>query len=170
MLFENFKCYSVLIDKILVFMVEVVDIIELMFDLVMDIYYFMDMVVFKMLVMFELLGIIWVCGIGVLVKKELVLEVCIEIVFLFVQIGGILCVQNNNLEKVVCFCLDLQGSLSGLVKQFMDGVDKMLSLICDDIFGEKFVMLLQEYFVLIIEVIDIGYKMMFEMLILQFEQ
>jgi len=53
---------------------------------------------------------------------------------------------------------------------FSADVEKVFELIQSDILGEKFETLPQDYFTLTTEVIDQGYKVMFDTLIPQFEQ
>ncbi|MBS1131918.1 MAG: Histidine kinase, region:Bacterial chemotaxis sensory transducer, partial [Proteobacteria bacterium] len=77
--------------------------------------------------------------------------------------------QNTNLEKVIRFVPALQGALVGPTKEFSDGAEKVFSLVRDDILGEKFVTAPQDYFAMTTQVIDLGYKVMFDTLMPQFE-
>ncbi|UCV09295.1 methyl-accepting chemotaxis protein [Dechloromonas denitrificans] len=167
---DNLKRHTAMIDKVLVFMIDVADATELTLDPVMDTYYFMDTVVSKMPAMLEPLGITRARGTGVLTRKELSAQLRIDIASLNAQMANTLRAQNNNLDKVGRYNPGLQGSLSAPAKQFTDGVDKTLALVRDDILGEKFVTPPQDYFAMTTEIIDLGYKMMFETLIPQFEQ
>uniref|UniRef100_Q47C67 Histidine kinase, HAMP region:Bacterial chemotaxis sensory transducer n=1 Tax=Dechloromonas aromatica (strain RCB) TaxID=159087 RepID=Q47C67_DECAR len=166
---ENIKRHSVMIANVLQFMVEVADETQLTLDPVMDTYYFMDTIVTKMPAMLEPLGITRARGTGVLTKKELSPQMRIDIASQIAQMAGTLRAQNTNLEKVIRFVPALQGSLVGPTKEFSDGAEKVFSLVRDDILGEKFVTAPQDYFAMTTQVIDLGYKVMFDTLMPQFE-
>jgi len=167
---ENIKRHTAMIDNALVFMVEIADETELTLDPTMDTYYFMDTVVTKMPAMLEPLGITRARGTGVLTKKELSPQLRIDISSLVAQMSGTLRAQNENLAKVMRYAPDLQGALAAPTKEFSDGVGKIFALVREDIIGEKFATPPQEYFAMTTQVIDLGYKIMFETLIPQFEQ
>jgi methyl-accepting chemotaxis protein len=166
---ENLKRHSLMIAKLLVFMVDVADAAQLTLDPVMDTYYFMDTIVSKMPAMLEPLGITRARGTGVLTKKELTPQLRIDMASLTAQMATTLRAQANNLDKVVRYAPALQGALVGPAKEFSDGAEKIFALVHDDILGEKFATPPAEYFALTTQVIDLGYKMMFETLIPQFE-
>ena len=167
---ENIKRHSLMIDKVLVFMVDIADETQLTLDPEMDTYYFMDTVVTKMPAMLEPLGITRARGTGVLTKKELSPQMRIDISSLVAQMTGTLRAQDANLQKVVRFSPSLQGALSGPGKEFSDGAEKIFKLVSEDILGEKFATSPQDYFAQTTQIIDLGYKMMFETLIPQFEK
>lgn len=167
---ENIKRHSQMIDKVLVFMVEVADETQLTLDPAMDTYYFMDTVVTKMPAMLEPLGITRARGTGILTKKELTGQQRVDVASLVAQMASTLRAQNNNLQKVMRMAPALQPSLSGPAKEFSDGAEKVFALVRDDILGEKFATPPQEYFALTTQVIDLGYKVMYEVLIPQFEK
>ncbi|WP_226408707.1 methyl-accepting chemotaxis protein [Dechloromonas denitrificans] len=167
---ENIKRHSQMIDKALVFMVEVADETQLTLDPAMDTYYFMDTVVTKMPAMLEPLGITRARGTGILTKKELTGQQRVDVASLVAQMASTLRAQNNNLQKVMRMAPALQPSLSGPAKEFSDGAEKVFALVRDDILGEKFATPPQEYFALTTQVIDLGYKVMYEVLIPQFEK
>ncbi|MDP3439667.1 MAG: nitrate- and nitrite sensing domain-containing protein, partial [Azonexus sp.] len=167
---ENIKRHSVMIDKVLIFMGDVADAAQLTLDPAMDTYYFMDTVVMKMPAMLEPMGITRARGTGILAKKELTLQERLDISVLIAQMSGTLRAQTMNLEKVTRFAPELQASLSGPTKEFSDGAEKVFALVREDILGEKFTMAPNDYFALTSQLIDIGYKMMFETLIPQFEK
>jgi methyl-accepting chemotaxis protein len=106
----------------------------------------------------------------VLTKKELSPQMRIDISSLIAQMKGTLRAQNTNLEKVMLYAPALQAGLSGPTKEFSSGVEKIFALVNEDIIGEKFTTPPQEYFALTSQVIDIGYKVMFDTLIPQFER
>ncbi len=166
---ENIKRHSQMIDKVLIFMVDVADEMQLTLDPVMDTYYFMDTVVTKMPAMLEPMGITRARGTGILTKKELTPEQRIGVSSLIAQMAGTLRAQTMNLEKVVRYAPALQAGLSGPAQEFSAGAEKIFALVREDILGEKFTTAPQDYFALTTQVIDIGYKMMFETLIPQFE-
>jgi methyl-accepting chemotaxis protein len=167
---ENLKRNTEMIGRALTFMIEVADETQLTLDPVMDTYYFMDTVVTKMPAMLEPMGITRARGTGILTKKELTPQQRIDVSSLIAQMSGTLRAQNMNLEKVVRIAPELQAVLSGPGKAFSDGAEKIFALIRDDILGEKYSMAPQDYFALTTQVIDVGYKMMFETLIPQFEK
>lgn len=167
---ENIKRHSVMIDKVLIFMGDVADAAQLTLDPAMDTYYFMDTVVMKMPAMLEPMGMTRARGTGILAKKELTLQERLDISVLIAQMSGTLRAQTMNLEKVTRFAPELQASLSGPTKEFSDGAEKVFALVREDILGEKFTMAPNDYFALTSQLIDIGYKMMFETLIPQFEK
>jgi methyl-accepting chemotaxis protein len=167
---ENIKRHTVMIDSLLIVMVDVADDSRMTLDPEMDTYYFMDTVVSKMPAMLEPLGITRARGTGVLSKKELSPQMRIDISSLIAQMKGTLRAQNTNLEKVMRYAPTLQAGLSGPTKDFSNGVEKIFALVREDIIGEKFATPPQEYFALTTQVIDIGYKVMFDTLIPQFEK
>jgi methyl-accepting chemotaxis protein len=167
---ENIKRHTAMIDSLLVLMIDVADETSLTLDPEMDTYYFMDTIVSKMPAMLEPLGITRARGTGVLTKKELSPQMRIDISSLISQMSGTLRAQNTNLEKVMRFAPTLQAGLSGPTKDFSNGVEKIFALVREDIIGEKFATPPQEYFALTTQVIDIGYKVMFDTLIPQFEK
>jgi len=167
---ENIKRHSAMIDRALTFMVDIADETELTLDPIMDTYYFMDTIVTKVPAMLEPLGITRARGTGVLTKKELSPQLRIDISSLIAQMSGTLRAQNENLAKVMRFTPELQAPLGGPTKEFADGVDKVFALVREDILGEKFATPPQEYFAMTTQIIDLGYKMMFDTLIPQFEQ
>jgi methyl-accepting chemotaxis protein len=167
---ENFKRHTVMIRNVLVLMVDIADDSELTLDPVIDTYYFMDTVVSKMPAMLEPLGITRGRGTGVLTKKELTPQMRIDIATVIAQMDSTLSAQNENIAKVVRFAPSLQAGLSGPAKEFSDGAENIFALVRNDILGEKFATDPKDYFAQTTQVIDLGYKVMFEVLIPQFEQ
>ncbi|RIX45627.1 MAG: HAMP domain-containing protein [Rhodocyclales bacterium GT-UBC] len=167
---ENIKRHSALIEKVLGLMVDVADETELTLDPEIDTYYFMDTVVTKMPAMLEPLGITRARGTGILSKKELSPQLRIDVSSIIAQMAGTLRIQNTNLDKVVRFTPNLRPALDGPTKEFTAGVEKIFTLVREDILAEKFATPPQEYFAMTTQVIDLGYKIMFETLIPQFEQ
>jgi methyl-accepting chemotaxis protein len=167
---ENIKRHTAMIDTLLIVMIDVADDSQMTLDPEMDTYYFMDTVVSKMPAMLEPLGVTRARGTGVLTKKELSPQMRIDISSLIAQMKGTLRAQNTNLEKVMLYAPALQAGLSGPTKEFSSGVEKIFALVNEDIIGEKFTTPPQEYFALTSQVIDIGYKVMFDTLIPQFER
>ncbi|KXB29171.1 chemotaxis protein [Dechloromonas denitrificans] len=167
---DNIKHHSAMIAKVLVFMVDVADESQLTLDPVMDTYYFMDTVVTKMPAMLEPLGITRARGTGVLASKELTLQNRRDITALIAQMTGTLGSQNKNIDKVIRYAPALKDALSGPTREFSAGVEKVFALVQDDILGDKFATPPQEYFAMTTQIIDLGYKMMFETLIPQFEK
>lgn len=167
---ENIKRHSVMIDNILIFMIEVADETAMTLDPAMDTYYFMDTVVTKMPAMLEPMGITRARGTGVLTRKDLSADQRIAVSSLIAQMQGTLRRQNRNFEKVARYAPHLQGVISGPAKEFSDGAEKIFALVRDDILGEKYATNPQAYFALTTQLIDVGYKVMYETLIPQFEK
>lgn len=167
---DNIKRHTQMIDKALVFMVDVADETQLTLDPEMNTYYFMDTVVSKMPAMVEPMGITRARGTGVLTKKELAPQMRIDIAATIAQMQQTLRAQNLNLAKVMRHAPALESALTAPSREFTEGAEKIFSLVRNDILGEKFETPPQEYFALTTQVIDLGYKMMFETLIPQFEQ
>ena len=167
---ENVKRHSAMIANILQLMVDVADESQLTLDPVVDTYYFMDTVVSKMPAMLEPLGITRARGTGVLTKRELTLQMHIDMASQIAEMERTLKALNVNVQKTIRYAPGLEGALSGPTKEFSDGVAKVFTLIREDIFGEKFVTEPQAYFAMTTQIIDIGYKVMYETLIPQFEQ
>ncbi|MCK6412632.1 MAG: methyl-accepting chemotaxis protein [Azonexus sp.] len=167
---ENIQRHSQMIDKVLIFMVTVADETALTLDPAMDTYYFMDTVVTKMPAMLEPLGITRARGTSVLNKKELTPQMRVDMTATLAQMQATLRAQNMNIDKVVRFAPALQGALVGPSREFADGAGKIFALVREDILGEKFETAPQSYFALTTGIIDLGYKVVFETLIPQFEQ
>ncbi|WP_265949754.1 methyl-accepting chemotaxis protein [Dechloromonas sp. A34] len=167
---DNLKRHSLMIDKVLVFMADVADETQLTLDPEMDTYYFMDTVVSKMPAMLEPLGITRARGTGVLSKKELSPQLRIDIASLVSQMANTLRAQNANLAKVMRYAPNLQAGLNGPATEFSAGAEKIFALVREDILSEKFATAPQDYFAQTTQIIDLGYKMMFDTLIPQFEQ
>ena len=166
---ENIKRHTVMIGNLLQFMVTVADETQLTLDSVMDTYYFMDTLVTKMPAMLEQLGITRARGTGVLTKKELSQQQRVDLSSILAQMEGTLRAQNINLEKVMRYSPALQSGLSGPTREFAASAEKIFALVRDDIFGEKYATAPQDYFAMTTQVIDLGYKVMFDALIPQFE-
>lgn len=167
---DNLKRHTAMIGKVLGLMVEVADATELTLDPEMDTYYFMDTIVTKMPAMLEPLGITRARGTGILTKKELTPQQRMDLSMLVAGMAITMRAQNENLEKVMRYAPTLKEGLSGPSKEFSDGADKIFGLVRNDIIGEKFETAPQDYFAMTTQVIDLGYKMMFDTLIPQFEQ
>jgi methyl-accepting chemotaxis protein len=166
---ENLKRHTAMIAKVLVFMVDVADETALTLDPVMDTYYFMDTIVSKMPTMLEPLGITRARGTGVLSARELKPDMQLAISSLIAQMAHTLRTQNSNLDKVMQHAPSLETTLRSSSREFSDGAERIFVLVQSDILGEKFETPPQEYFALTTQVIDLGYKVMFETLIPQFE-
>ncbi len=167
---DNIKRHTQMIDKALVFMVDIADETQLTLDPEMNTYYFMDTVVSKMPAMLEPMGITRARGTGVLTKKELAPQMRIDIAATIAQMQQTLRAQNQNLAKVMRHAPVLESALSAPSREFTEGAEKIFALVRNDILGEKFETPPQEYFAMATQIIDLGYKMMFETLIPQFEQ
>jgi methyl-accepting chemotaxis protein len=167
---ENIKRHTQMISKVLQFMVTVADETQLTLDPVMDTYYFMDTLVTKMPAMLEQMGISRARGTGLLTKKEMTPQQRIDLSSTVAQMEGTLQAQNIDLEKVMRFSPALQGGLSGPTKEFSSGAGKIFALVREDILGEKYTTSPQDYFAMTTQVIDLGYKTMYDTLMPQFER
>ena len=167
---ENIARHSQMIDKVLVFMVDIADEAQLTLDPEINTFYFMDTVVNKMPAMLEPMGMTRARGTGVLTKKELPSQMQVDITATLVQMAQTLRAQNQNLAKVIQHAPGLAGALGGPSREFTEGAEKMFALVRSDILGQKFETSPQDYFAQTTQLIDIGYKMMFETLFPQFEQ
>jgi len=167
---ENLKRHSAMIADALTFMVDVADEMQLTADPHKDTYYLMDAVVSKMPAMLEPLGITRARGTGVLTRKELPLQSRIDISMLVAQMSGTLKVQNEDLAKTMRDAPKLAARLSGPTQEFAADAEKIFALVRDDILGERFATAPQDYFAQTTAVIDLGYKIMFDTLIPEFEK
>ncbi len=167
---DNIKRHTALIDKVLLFMVEVADTTELTLDPAMDGYYMMDTVVVKMPAMMERLGQTRARGTAVLTKKEITQQMKIEMASTLQEMATALRAQNINIDKVIANAPAMQASLSAASKEFSADVEKVFTLVREDILAERFQTPSQEYFNQTTALIDKGYKTMFEALIPQFEE
>ena len=166
----NLKRHTAMISRLLTFMVDVADETQLTLDPVLDTYYFMDTVVSKMPAMLEPMGIMRARGTGVLSAQALSPEMQRGITVLLERMNGTLIQQNANLEKVMNFAPELRPALAGPSREFTEASEKIFKLVQEDILGERFTTSPADYFALTTQTIDLGYKMMFETLIPQFEK
>ena len=167
---DNIKRHTQMVSKALRFMVDVADETELTLDPVIDTYYFMDTVVTKMPAVLEQLGITRARGTGVLTKKELAPQMRIDLASQIALMSGTLQAQNINIEKVLRVAPALQSALAAPAKEFSEGAEGIFALVRTDILGDKFETAPQAYFDQVTKVIDLGYKVMYDTLIPQFEK
>ncbi len=167
---DNLKRHSAMIGQSLIFMVDVADETELTLDPVMDTYYFMDTVVSKMPALLEPMGITRARGTAVLTKKELTEDMRRAITGLVTEMSNTLRDEKRNLAKVVRNVPELEDKLMPANQEFSAGLEKIFTLIQNDMMGGKFETSPQDYFALTTQVIDLGYKMMYDTLIPEFEQ
>ena len=166
----NLQRHTQMIAKMLSFMVSVADETQLTLDPVLDTYYFMDTVVSKMPAMLEPMGIMRARGTGVLSAQALSPDMQRGITVLLERMNGTLVQQNANLEKVMNFAPELRPALAGPSREFTEASEKIFNLVREDILGERFTTPPADYFALTTQTIDLGYKIMFETLIPQFEK
>ena len=167
---ENIKRHTQMIGKLLQFMVTVADETQLTLDPIMDTYYFMDTLVTKMPAMLEQMGVTRARGTGLLTKKEMTAQQRVDLSAVVAQMEGTLQAQNINLEKVMRFAPALKDGLSGPTREFSVGAQKIFALVREDILTEKYVTSPQDYFAMVTQVIDLGYKVMYDTLMPQFER
>ena len=135
---DNIKAHNGLIDQVLLFMVDVADVNDMTLDPTIDTYYMMDTVVLKMPAMLERLGQTRARGTGVLAKKEISPQMKIDLASTLAEMSSTLRAQNVNLQKVMRFAPALQASLSGPGKEFSGNVEKVFSLVREDILVRAF--------------------------------
>jgi len=167
---DSFKRHSEMIDKALLFQVELADETELTLDPQIDTYYMMDTVVVKLPALLERLGMARARGTGILTKKQLSEQQKVEFSTLLGEISSTQRLQNINIAKVLNYAPHLRGALEGPTKEFSGEVDKVVALIKDDVLGEKYQTVPQDYFNLTTVVIDKGYQLMFDVLYADFER
>ncbi len=167
---ENVKRHTAMIDKALLFMVTLADATELTLDPVMDTYYMMDTVVQKMPALLEPLGVTRARGTGVLTKKEIAPEMKVAMAATLGQLSQTLRTQNINLNKVMTLIPATRAALEPTSQALTAEVGKLLALVRDDILAERYQSNADDYFKQATAVIDLGYKVMYETLIPQFEQ
>ena len=165
---DNIKRHGQIVDKILLFMVELADAQELTLDPVIDTYYMMDTVVIKMPIMLESLGITRARGTGILSKKVLTQEQRIDMVAMMGQMQNTLRAQTINLNKVGLYAPYLKNTLETANKHFTDSTHQVFQLIRDDILTERFSTPSGDYFALTTKLINDGYQMMYETLMPSF--
>ncbi|MEN9482105.1 MAG: hypothetical protein RLZZ298_3500 [Pseudomonadota bacterium] len=166
---DNIKAHNGLIDQMLLFMVDVADATDMTLDPTIDTFYMMDTIVLKMPAMLERLGQTRARGAGVLAKKEISAQMKIDMASTLAEMSSTLRAQNVNLQKVMRFAPALQASLSGPGKDFSENVEKVFTLVREDILSERFLTPSQDYFNQTTVIIDAGYKTMFDVLIVEFE-
>lgn len=167
---DNVRAHTVLIDQALLFMAEVGDASDMSLDPAMHTFYMMDTVVYKMPAMLERLGQTRARGTGVLAKKELPPQMKIDIASTLAEMTSTLRAQRINLEKVMRYEPKLRVALEEPSKAFSADVGKVLALVREDILSERFSTPSQDYFNQLTTVIDSGYKVMFDVLIADFEK
>jgi methyl-accepting chemotaxis protein len=166
---ENIKRHTAMIANVLQFMVTVADETQLTLDPVMDTYYAMDTLITKMPAMLEQLGITRARGTGLLTRKELSQQQRGDLSSILAQMEATLHAQNINLEKVMRYSPLLKGGLAAPTEEFSSGAEKIFALVRDDILGEKFATAPQDYYAKTTQVVDLGYTLIFNTLIPQFE-
>ncbi len=167
---DNLQRHTAMIGNALAFMVDIADVSGLTLDPYMDTYYFMDTVVSKLPAMLEPMGITRAQGTGVLSSKTLTVQKRADIAVLMGRMSQTLRDLNLNLEKVLRLEPGLAAAVDGPTKAFSSGVHGVFKLIESDLFTEQFVTSPKDYFALTTQVIDTGYKLMFDTFIPTFEQ
>ncbi len=166
---QNFAHHSALIDKAQEFMIEVADETELTLDPVMDTYYLMDSVVTKMPALLEALGQARSHGTVALASQELTLQMRREIVAMTTTLDKTLHAQGKNIDKVTQYSPELGGSLQAPSREFNERALKVRSFLQDEILSNSLSASPESYSALVAQAIDQGYKLVFDVLITQFE-
>ena len=167
---ENFKLHTAMVGRALGFLVTIADTTEMTLDPRIDTYYLMDALVHKMPATLERLAVMRGRGTGILARRELSQQQRTEMAATLAELGNTMAVQNVNLGKAMNHAPVLKAALEAPTREFAGEVDKLANLVRDDIMGERFYSAPQAYFSQGTEVIDRGYRMMFEVLTPQFEQ
>ncbi len=167
---ESFRQHTEVIDKMLLLLVVLADHTKMTLDPAIDTYYMMDAVVVKMPVVLERLGQIRATGSGILTKKEISSTQKVQVASLLADLAGTLRAQNISLNKVIHNVPTLQTALSAATRDFSGEADKSLALVREDILGERFQTVPQDYFGQLTKLIDSGYQVMFDTLIPRFDE
>ena len=167
---ENVKAHNQLIDRILLLMADLADYSQLSIDPEMHTFYMMDTAVYRMPAMLERLGQTRARGTNVLANRTLSAQQRIDIAATLAEMSGTLRAQNINLGKVIRFQPGLRGALEAPAAAFSADVESVIRLVREDILAERFETPAQRYYEQTTALIDSGYRMMFEVLLSDFEQ
>jgi methyl-accepting chemotaxis protein len=167
---ENFTRHTVAIRRLLDFLARVGEDSRLMLDPDYASAFIMGMVVYKMPETLEPLGQLRARGTGILAKKAISEAQRVEISRLISEIG----VGTRGLSiaagKAAGYAPHLRDTLVGPVEAFGKSFAEVNQLVVDDILGGTFATAPPAYFKQTSDVIDIGYKQLFETLLPVLEQ
>ncbi len=161
---ESFKRHTVMIDRALIAVVAVADVLALTLDPDIDSYYLMDTVVVKMPAVLERLGQMRARGTGILAKKEISDQQKTDLSTLLGELQGTQRMQKMNVDKVIEFSPAARLTLEAAAKGFDKSMGDTLDLVRKDVLGGAFETNSQDYFNLTTKVIDKGYATMFDIL------
>ncbi|MFA7292475.1 MAG: methyl-accepting chemotaxis protein [Rhodocyclaceae bacterium] len=159
---ESFSRHTLLIEKVLMFMVDIADTYALTLDPDIDSYYLIDTVMNKAPVALERLGQMRAKGTGILTKKQMHDQQKIEFSALMAELNGALKLLSVNLEKTARFNPDLKTALATASKDFSESSEQINKLIIEDMMLGTFATAPKDYFDLTTVAIDKGYKQMFD--------
>lgn len=167
---ENVRAHNQVIDSILLLMGEVADYSLLSLDPEMHTFYMMDTAVYRMPAMLERLGQTRARGTNVLANRSLTPQQRIDMAATLAEMSGTLRAQNINVAKVLRFQPGLRGALEAPAAEFSAQVNGLIKLVREDILAERFETPAPRYYEQTTALIDSGYRMMFEVLLADFEQ
>ncbi|HRE18188.1 MAG TPA: methyl-accepting chemotaxis protein, partial [Rhodocyclaceae bacterium] len=167
---ENFKAHTALVGRSLEFLIEIADASELTLDPQIDTYYLMDSLVQRMPAALEKLAVLRGRGTGILARKELTQSMRTDMGTTLAELGSATASLNTNLNKAMHYAPVLKATLEAPSREFSASVDQFKALVAQDVLGERFATAPQAYFDQGTAVIDRGYRMMFDLLVPQFEQ
>ncbi|MCE1242712.1 methyl-accepting chemotaxis protein [Oryzomicrobium sp.] len=162
---ENLARHTRLIDDLLIFQVTVSDALGLTIDPDIDSFYLIDTIVHKLPSALERLGQLRARGAGLLSRKEMSDSQKVDLVALLADLDA----QTKYYRIQIAKAQKANGAVKGLIgdsgQTFLAAVDGTAKLVREDILGGHFATPPKAYFDQVTNVIDQGYKQMFDTLI-----
>ena len=162
---ENLARHTRLIDDLLIFQVTVSDMLGLTIDPDIDSFYLIDTIVHKLPSALERLGQLRARGAGLLSRKEMSDSQKVDLVALLADLDA----QTKYYRIQIAKAQKANGAVKGLIgdsgQTFLAAVDGTAKLVREDILGGHFATPPKAYFDQVTNVIDQGYKQMFDTLI-----
>ena len=167
---ENFARHTALIDRTLLFFMDVGDEYALTLDADIDSYYLIDTVLGKAPTALERLGQMRARGTAVLTKKQMADQQKADMSMLMGELNTALKILKINLEKTARFNPSMQAALNGAAKEYMESAEQINKIIVDDMLLGTYSMPPKDYFDFTTAAIDKGYKQMFDTMLPTLEQ
>lgn len=161
---ESFATHTRLIDKILIFNVDVADETSLIFDPDVDTYYLVDTALIKLPLALERLGQMRARGTGILAKKQISDQQKVELSSMISELNYAIRSLQINLRKTARYNPGLEPVLRTAAETIVADTGKLVKLVNEDIIGSVFATVPADYFNLATAVIDTGYKQTYEIL------
>ena len=162
---ENFARHTVAIRQLIDFLARVGEDSRLMLDPDYASAFIMSMAVYKMPETLEPLGQLRARGTGILAKKTISEAQRVEISRLLSEVGFGARGLSIAAGKAAGYAPHLKSTLVGPVDEFGRAFGEVNKLVVDDILSGSFTTAPPAYFKLTTDVIDIGYKQLFENLL-----